>query len=143
MAEINQSPVDLIEGESELVSGFNIEYFGEEFALIFLGEYGIIIFFSFIGLIIFTRLILSNFIIYLVVVSGPRSSFQSAERRRRKISEIFPRFRWNGKMERCTVHVGGGRLENGGWTPGRAVSAAFTSYRTSTVTKVSRDHKRH
>ena len=37
--------MDFIEGESELVSGFNIEYFSGGFTLIFLGEYGLIIFF--------------------------------------------------------------------------------------------------
>lgn len=45
LAELNRSPIDFIEGESELVSGFNIEYFRGGFALIFMGEYGIIIFF--------------------------------------------------------------------------------------------------
>ena len=43
MAELNRSPMDLIEGESELVSGFNLEYIGGAFSLIFIGEYGIIV----------------------------------------------------------------------------------------------------
>nr|AWN56231.1 NADH dehydrogenase subunit 1 [Dorymyrmex brunneus] len=47
LAELNRTPMDFIEGESELVSGFNIEYFSGGFALIFMGEYGMIIFFSF------------------------------------------------------------------------------------------------
>jgi len=45
LAEINQRPIDLVEGESELVSGFNVEYHGVKFALIFIAEYGIIFFF--------------------------------------------------------------------------------------------------
>jgi NADH-quinone oxidoreductase subunit H len=45
LVEINQSPIDLVEGESELVFGFNVEYYGVEFALIFIAEYGRIIFF--------------------------------------------------------------------------------------------------
>lgn len=42
--EVGRTPIDLIEGESELVSGFNTEFSGREFVRFFLGEYlGIII----------------------------------------------------------------------------------------------------
>jgi len=43
VVETNRAPFDLAEGESELVSGFNVEYGGLKFALIFLSEYARII----------------------------------------------------------------------------------------------------
>ena len=44
LAETNRRPFDLAEGESELVSGFNVEYRSGGFALIFLAEYCSILF---------------------------------------------------------------------------------------------------
>ena len=57
LAELNHRPIDFVEGKSELVSGFNVEYFRGVFALIFITECGIIIFFSYLMIGIFTNLI--------------------------------------------------------------------------------------
>ena len=43
LAETNRTPFDFAEGESELVSGFNVEYRRGGFALIFLAEYASIV----------------------------------------------------------------------------------------------------
>lgn len=44
LAETNRSPFDFAEGESELVSGFNIEYSSGGFAILFIAEYARILF---------------------------------------------------------------------------------------------------
>lgn len=74
LAEINRRPIDFVEGESELVSGFNVEYFRGSFALIFLSEYGIIIFISIFLIIIyfgriqeFIMIIILNLIIMMII----------------------------------------------------------------------------
>merc|ERR1712066_934114 len=46
VAETNRTPFDFSEGESELVSGFNIEYGSVGFAMIFIAEYARIFFIS-------------------------------------------------------------------------------------------------
>nr|BDQ44432.1 NADH dehydrogenase subunit 1 [Amynthas corticis] len=53
LAETNRTPLDFAEGESELVSGFNIEYSSGLFAMIFMAEYMNILVMSLFTSIIF------------------------------------------------------------------------------------------
>nr|BBM34632.1 NADH dehydrogenase subunit 1 [Apistus carinatus] len=53
LAETNRAPFDLTEGESELVSGFNVEYAGGPFALFFVAEYTNILFMNMLSAILF------------------------------------------------------------------------------------------
>nr|YP_008993090.1 NADH dehydrogenase subunit 1 [Cynoglossus puncticeps]AFB71273.1 NADH dehydrogenase subunit 1 [Cynoglossus puncticeps]WOV66943.1 NADH dehydrogenase subunit 1 [Cynoglossus puncticeps] len=53
IAETNRTPFDLVEGESELVSGFNVEYASGPFALFFLAEYANIMLMNTISIILF------------------------------------------------------------------------------------------
>nr|YP_009350402.1 NADH dehydrogenase subunit 1 [Crepititermes verruculosus]AQP26987.1 NADH dehydrogenase subunit 1 [Crepititermes verruculosus] len=68
LAETNRTPFDFAEGESELVSGFNVEYGGGGFALIFLAEYASILFMSLLFCIIFLGSDLYSFFFYVSLV---------------------------------------------------------------------------
>nr|UGN61601.1 NADH dehydrogenase subunit 1 [Janus megamaculatus]UGN61614.1 NADH dehydrogenase subunit 1 [Janus megamaculatus] len=68
IAELNRSPFDFVEGESELVSGFNVEYASGLFAFLFLSEYSMIMFFSVLVLTMFVGGTWFNFVSYFVIM---------------------------------------------------------------------------
>nr|YP_009344329.1 NADH dehydrogenase subunit 1 [Temnopleurus toreumaticus]APT42097.1 NADH dehydrogenase subunit 1 [Temnopleurus toreumaticus] len=53
LAETNRAPFDLTEGESEIVSGYNVEYAGGPFALFFIAEYANIIIMNLFSVVLF------------------------------------------------------------------------------------------
>nr|YP_009327766.1 NADH dehydrogenase subunit 1 [Asymmetricata circumdata]APB92617.1 NADH dehydrogenase subunit 1 [Asymmetricata circumdata] len=68
LAETNRTPFDFAEGESELVSGFNVEYSGGSFALIFMAEYSSILFMSMLFIFLFFSGSLINIMFFFMVV---------------------------------------------------------------------------
>nr|YP_010178031.1 NADH dehydrogenase subunit 1 [Conaspidia wangi]QSZ78262.1 NADH dehydrogenase subunit 1 [Conaspidia wangi] len=68
LAETNRTPFDFAEGESELVSGFNVEYSSGSFALIFLAEYASILFMSMMFCMIFMGGNLYSLMFYINMV---------------------------------------------------------------------------
>nr|YP_009158939.1 NADH dehydrogenase subunit 1 [Aegorhinus superciliosus]AHG32672.1 NADH dehydrogenase subunit 1 [Aegorhinus superciliosus] len=65
LAETNRTPFDFAEGESELVSGFNVEYSSGGFAMIFLAEYANILFMSFLVSMFFLGADLASWVFYM------------------------------------------------------------------------------
>nr|AYW52277.1 NADH dehydrogenase subunit 1 [Galerucinae sp. 7 ACP-2013] len=65
LAETNRTPFDFAEGESELVSGFNVEYSSGGFAMIFLAEYGNILFMSMLCCMMFLGANLLSYIFFI------------------------------------------------------------------------------
>nr|QYC35493.1 NADH dehydrogenase subunit 1 [Cyphonocerus sanguineus klapperichi] len=68
LAETNRTPFDFSEGESELVSGFNVEYSSGGFALIFMAEYSSILFMSMFFVFLFLGGMLTSFLFFFMVI---------------------------------------------------------------------------
>lgn len=81
LAELNRSPFDFAERESELVSGFNVEFGEVKFAFLFLGENGNIIFICYITILLFNNVGYLIFLLYLSIVVLVRG--------------CYPRFRYD------------------------------------------------
>lgn len=99
LAETNRHPFDLPEAESELVSGYNVEYSGMPFANFFLGEYSNMILMSALGSTLFFGgwfckffWFINPFIIFGVKISIVIIYFIVNR-------AIFPRFRYDQLME--------------------------------------------
>nr|AML25956.1 NADH dehydrogenase subunit 1 [Staphylinidae sp. BMNH 1274222] len=69
LAETNRTPFDFAEGESELVSGFNVEYSSGGFALIFLAEYASILFMSMLCIMLFMGADFMSFLFFMKLSS--------------------------------------------------------------------------
>nr|YP_009175537.1 NADH dehydrogenase subunit 1 [Ruidocollaris obscura]ALG66402.1 NADH dehydrogenase subunit 1 [Ruidocollaris obscura] len=68
LAETNRTPFDFAEGESELVSGFNVEYSSGGFALIFMAEYTSIMFMSMLFCVMFLGGDVFSFVFFMKLV---------------------------------------------------------------------------
>nr|YP_009111436.1 NADH dehydrogenase subunit 1 [Samaris cristatus]AFE62078.1 NADH dehydrogenase subunit 1 [Samaris cristatus] len=97
LAETNRAPFDLTEGESELVSGFNVEYAGGPFALFFLAEYSNILLMNTLSTVFFLG---ASFIPHLPLVTSMNIMIKTA-----LLSMVFlwvrssyPRFRYDQLM---------------------------------------------
>nr|DBA43493.1 TPA_asm: ND1 [Bombus cullumanus] len=97
LIDLNRVPFDLIEGESELVSGFNVEYYSSLFVLIFLSEYMNIMFMSMLLTMMFYGfkywsmsfiLLYMIHLIFLIMIRG-----------------VLPRIRYDKLMMMCWVEL--------------------------------------
>nr|WFD61117.1 NADH dehydrogenase subunit 1 [Ptilometra sp. DH-R] len=97
LAETNRTPFDLTEGESELVSGYNVEYAGGPFALFFLAEYANIIFINTLSTILFLggNLPINIFPINIINIAIKTSILSSTFL---WVRASFPRFRYDQLM---------------------------------------------
>nr|AHZ94371.1 NADH dehydrogenase subunit 1 [Lissoclinum patella] len=87
LAENNRTPFDLIEGESELVGGYNVEYSGSFFTLLFLSEYMSIWIYSILGGFFFFSFCLLGVFFFLTMLL--------------MIRFVLPRFKYADLISLC------------------------------------------
>nr|QLY90145.1 NADH dehydrogenase subunit 1 [Erpobdella testacea] len=92
LAETNRAPFDFAEGESELVSGFNVEYGSSMFALIFMAEYCNILFMSLLTSVVFYSFFMKAMSVSLIIFTVAISSVFIWVR------ASFPRMRYDSLM---------------------------------------------
>nr|YP_004222204.1 NADH dehydrogenase subunit 1 [Chromodoris magnifica]ABK92232.1 NADH dehydrogenase subunit 1 [Chromodoris magnifica] len=94
VAETNRAPFDFAEGESELVSGFNVEFGGGVFAMLFLAEYASILFMSMTTTVwFFSSKILPNLMFSLEILAVVILFLL--------VRGAYPRFRYDLLMMLC------------------------------------------
>lgn len=100
LAETHRTPFDFVEGESELVAGYNVEFGGVGFAILALREYRNIFFISFITGVVFVGVrrvfdffILNEFFrVVFITIFGYGVIC---------IRGVLPRFRYDLLMQTC------------------------------------------
>nr|UJH93081.1 NADH dehydrogenase subunit 1 [Chamelea gallina]UJH93315.1 NADH dehydrogenase subunit 1 [Chamelea gallina] len=98
LAETNRAPFDFVEGESELVAGYNVEFGGVGFALLALAEYSNMFFMSLLSVILFfSKFMYMGFLgdVFMSVLMVIMSYFMVWVR------GVVPRFRYDLLMNLC------------------------------------------
>nr|WAP90826.1 NADH dehydrogenase subunit 1 [Neofoleyellides sp. XM-2022] len=91
LMDVHRAPFDFSECESELVSGFNVEYSSIGFVSLFLSEYGNILFFGSLSSLLFFDMSLFFLYFFLFLVIFCRSS--------------YPRMRFDNLMSFCWLYL--------------------------------------